>query len=497
MAEINLNSREQAKPATSAAIALESLSVHEQHRVTEGIISSQFSGEPAGSTTPTGEPPAQRLRSSPRRTEQGPVRNRSSQSIADQETSAIGDAPEVQFDLKLMFVVPPVKTFKSPVGKENHLPRTSLGSRNMFKSMVKTDAPRFNWGRPQREVPEPQEEVKSSGNNDGGGLTVADTRIEGSDRDYRESVSVAKKMRHDPELPSDRKEFHPQISSTLSQHAAPLMEAHKPTAVHVAPRIHQMTVPTEHSKATVASTSASASPKLSKSQLLAGASSHSNMPFIKSTGTEGIAAIAQSLAVGSANAPPMASFFSPQEINIRTTDLAAQKQGLNSPGTAHSSAFTIQSSSSTAGLGRAELGGRQVFMVILTSIALKAKYLDLPLLQISNYLYNLLQVNSRPYTKLAQVGKGGSSKVYKVLASNGRVLALKKVSFEKVDQVTINGYVNEVRLLHRLAGNSRIIRLWDAEISNPKKSLSLVSQVSRRSDSRFVPENTVDQDVVR
>ncbi|KAI7816605.1 kinase-like domain-containing protein [Gamsiella multidivaricata] len=88
----------------------------------------------------------------------------------------------------------------------------------------------------------------------------------------------------------------------------------------------------------------------------------------------------------------------------------------------------------------------------------------------------MLQINKRPYTRLAQVGKGGSSKVYKVLASNSRIFALKKVSFEKADQATISGYVNEIRLLQRLTGNSRIVRLWDAEIDNTKGSLSLLME---------------------
>ena len=86
-----------------------------------------------------------------------------------------------------------------------------------------------------------------------------------------------------------------------------------------------------------------------------------------------------------------------------------------------------------------------------------------------------MMVNNRPYTKLAQVGKGGSSKVYKVLASNSRVLALKKVSFENADQSTVNGYVNEIKLLRRMAHSSRIIRLWDAEVNHAKGYLSLVN----------------------
>ncbi|KAF9437060.1 Dual-specificity kinase, spindle pole body (SPB) duplication and spindle checkpoint function [Entomortierella beljakovae] len=110
-------------------------------------------------------------------------------------------------------------------------------------------------------------------------------------------------------------------------------------------------------------------------------------------------------------------------------------------------ATTTTSSVTSVAISRPELGQRQVFMV-----------------------------NNRPYTKLAQVGKGGSSKVYKVLASNSRIFALKKVTFEMAEQVTITGYVNEVNLLNRLANNRRIIRLWDAEINHTKGSLSLLME---------------------
>ena len=72
------------------------------------------------------------------------------------------------------------------------------------------------------------------------------------------------------------------------------------------------------------------------------------------------------------------------------------------------------------------------------------------------------------------MGKGGSSKVYKVLASNNRIFALKRVSFERADKVTIEGYVNEINLLQKLEKNSRIVRLYDAEINNQKGALSLV-----------------------
>ena len=41
------------------------------------------------------------------------------------------------------------------------------------------------------------------------------------------------------------------------------------------------------------------------------------------------------------------------------------------------------------------------------------------------------------------------------------IFALKVVRLESVDEVTAEGYINEVRLLKRLQGLSRVVRLLD------------------------------------
>ncbi len=48
-------------------------------------------------------------------------------------------------------------------------------------------------------------------------------------------------------------------------------------------------------------------------------------------------------------------------------------------------------------------------------------------------------------------------------ASN-ELFALKRVSLDKTDADTLHGYMNEIALLKRLDGNSRIIRLYDSEL---------------------------------
>jgi serine/threonine-protein kinase TTK/MPS1 len=62
------------------------------------------------------------------------------------------------------------------------------------------------------------------------------------------------------------------------------------------------------------------------------------------------------------------------------------------------------------------------------------------------------------------IGKGGSSRVFRVLNHANELYAIKRVSLDKTDSDTMNGYMNEIALLKRLEGNSRIIRLIDSEL---------------------------------
>ncbi|KAG9083303.1 Dual-specificity kinase, spindle pole body (SPB) duplication and spindle checkpoint function, partial [Ceratobasidium sp. 370] len=72
--------------------------------------------------------------------------------------------------------------------------------------------------------------------------------------------------------------------------------------------------------------------------------------------------------------------------------------------------------------------------------------------------------NKQEYTVIDCIGRGGSSKVYKVISPANKVYALKRVRLDsKVDEETMRGYVNEMQLLKRLDGNERIIKLIDSQ----------------------------------
>ncbi|KAK9712425.1 Dual-specificity kinase, spindle pole body (SPB) duplication and spindle checkpoint function [Basidiobolus ranarum] len=87
-----------------------------------------------------------------------------------------------------------------------------------------------------------------------------------------------------------------------------------------------------------------------------------------------------------------------------------------------------------------------------------------------------IMVNNRSFTRLEIIGRGGSSKVYKVMAPNNKIYALKKVTFDSADKKTITGYINEINLLNRLSKNDCIIKLHDSEVNYDKGYLLMVME---------------------
>lgn len=103
-----------------------------------------------------------------------------------------------------------------------------------------------------------------------------------------------------------------------------------------------------------------------------------------------------------------------------------------------------------------------------------------------------LVVNKRIYARLDLVGKGGSSRVYRVMNAANEIYAIKRVNLDRSDQETMQGYMNEIALLKRLEGNERIIRLMDSEVkwanSDTKGHLMLVMECGEigRSSGFFI-----------
>lgn len=77
---------------------------------------------------------------------------------------------------------------------------------------------------------------------------------------------------------------------------------------------------------------------------------------------------------------------------------------------------------------------------------------------------NSVTVRGITYTKLECVGRGGSSKVYKVMAPNRKIFALKRIRLAGRDAEAASGFMDEISLLTSLRGKSNIIQLIDAEV---------------------------------
>ncbi|ANB11003.1 serine/threonine/tyrosine protein kinase MPS1 [Sugiyamaella lignohabitans] len=77
---------------------------------------------------------------------------------------------------------------------------------------------------------------------------------------------------------------------------------------------------------------------------------------------------------------------------------------------------------------------------------------------------NMMAINNRLYQRLELLGRGGSSKVYKVQSNEGKVFAVKKVTFEDVDESVISGFKGEIDLLQRLRNEDRVVKLVDYEM---------------------------------
>lgn len=86
-----------------------------------------------------------------------------------------------------------------------------------------------------------------------------------------------------------------------------------------------------------------------------------------------------------------------------------------------------------------------------------------------------ITVNGKVYSQMGKIGKGGSSDVYRVMAENMKMFALKRVKLEDADESAVRGYKGEIDLLRKLEGVERVVRLFDWELDDERQILSVVS----------------------
>ncbi|POS73800.1 hypothetical protein DHEL01_v207804 [Diaporthe helianthi] len=89
----------------------------------------------------------------------------------------------------------------------------------------------------------------------------------------------------------------------------------------------------------------------------------------------------------------------------------------------------------------------------------------------------ILKVNGRSYQRVDCIGRGGSAKVYRVTAENGKMFALKRVNIESADETMLKGYKGEINLLQKLTNVERVIQLYDFELNEEKHVLSVLMEI--------------------
>ncbi|VFQ66017.1 unnamed protein product [Cuscuta campestris] len=75
-------------------------------------------------------------------------------------------------------------------------------------------------------------------------------------------------------------------------------------------------------------------------------------------------------------------------------------------------------------------------------------------------------VNGKIYQRLGKIGSGGSSEVHKVISSDCRIYALKRIKLKGRDYATAYGFCQEIEYLKRFKGNNNIIQLVDFEVTD-------------------------------
>lgn len=87
-----------------------------------------------------------------------------------------------------------------------------------------------------------------------------------------------------------------------------------------------------------------------------------------------------------------------------------------------------------------------------------------------------ISVNGKMFTRMDCIGRGGSSRVYQVMAENYKLFALKRVTLQDVDETAKRGYRGEIELLRRLKNVDRVVRLFDWEVNDERQTLSVLME---------------------
>ncbi|KAF2869252.1 kinase-like domain-containing protein [Massariosphaeria phaeospora] len=99
---------------------------------------------------------------------------------------------------------------------------------------------------------------------------------------------------------------------------------------------------------------------------------------------------------------------------------------------------------------------------------------------------SVVTVNGKQYNQMDRIGRGGSSAVYRVMAENFKLLALKRVKLEDADEAAVRGYKGEIDLLKKLENVDRVVTLYDFEVDEQRQVLSVLMELGESDLARII-----------
>ncbi|KAL3860437.1 hypothetical protein ACJMK2_010560 [Sinanodonta woodiana] len=105
----------------------------------------------------------------------------------------------------------------------------------------------------------------------------------------------------------------------------------------------------------------------------------------------------------------------------------------------------------------------------------------------------VMKVNGQSYSVLDIIGQGGSSKVYQVMDLNDskkKLKAIKCVNLEHANQMIVEGYKNEIKLLKRLQYCDKVIKMYDYEYDAENNKLYVVLEAGNCDLAMFFRSQT-------
>ncbi|XP_075518994.1 serine/threonine-protein kinase MPS1-like isoform X2 [Primulina tabacum] len=101
------------------------------------------------------------------------------------------------------------------------------------------------------------------------------------------------------------------------------------------------------------------------------------------------------------------------------------------------------------------------------------------------------KVNGKLYQRLGKIGSGGSSEVHKVISSECRIYALKRIKLKGRDYATAYGFCQEIEYLNRLKGKNNIIQLIDYEVTDKTLLQEVMNGSMNNKDGRVKDEGYI------